>query len=111
MKSLVFLITILFSNILIAHENEKPPELWTWFKDLEKPKDSCVTQSFYALTEVGVENMIKNEHGFYGNIKNNKIVVKCLSIEPRKSKVLVAVAGSSPKSVESLRNRIINLIK
>ena len=79
MKSFVLLIIILFSSNLLAHEIDKPPELWSWFKDLKKSKEACLTQSFLALDEINLENTIKNKYGFYGNIKNNKIVVKCLA--------------------------------
>ncbi len=111
MKLFILLITILFSSSLLAHETDKPPELWSWFKDLNKSKQSCLTQSFLALDEINLENTIQNKYGFYGNIKNNKIVVKCLSTSSNKSKVMVAVAGSNRKSVEYLRNTIIKLIK
>ena len=111
MKYILLLITLIFSSNLVAHENDKPPELWSWFKDLPKPKEACLTQSFLALSEVGLKNMRKNEYGFYGNIENNRIVVKCLSTDTNHSKVMVAVAGLNRKSVESLRNRIIKLIK
>jgi len=110
MKSFLLLITILFSNSIIAHEIDKPPELWSWFKDLQKPKAACLTQSFFALSEVGLENTTQNEYGFYGDIENNRIVVKCLSTDSNRSKVMVAVAGTNRKSVESLRNNIIKLI-
>lgn len=111
MKSFVLLIPLLFSNSLIAHEIDKPPELWSWFKDLKITKEACLTQSFLALSDVGLKNTTQNEYGFYGNIKNNRIVVKCLSAGSNESKVMVAVAGSNRKSVEHLRNNIIKLIK
>ena len=111
MKSFLFLIAILFSNSLLAHETDKPPELWSWFKDLQQPKEVCLTQSFLALSEVGLKNTTQNEYGFYGNIENNRVVVKCLSTDSNSSKVMVAVAGSNRKSVESVRNNIIKLIK
>jgi hypothetical protein len=111
MKSFLLLIIILFSTSLIAHEIDKPPELWSWFKDIKKPKEACLTQSFLALSEIGLKNTTQNEYGFYGNIKNNRIVVKCLSIGSNESKVMVAVAGSNRKSVEHIRNNIIKLIK
>lgn len=111
MKSFLLLITILFSNNIFAHEIDKPPELWSWFKDLQKSKAACLTQSFLALSEVGLKNTTQNEYGFYGNIENNRIVVKCLSTDSNHSKVMVAVAGTNRKSVESLRNNIIKLIK
>ena len=99
------------SKNIVAQEIEKPPELWSWFKDLQKHKAACLTQSFLALSEVGLKNTTKNEYGFYGNIDNNRIVVKCLSTDSNRSKVMVAVAGTNRKSVESLRNNIIKLIK
>jgi len=107
----VLLIVILFSNNIVAHEIDKPPELWSWFKDLQKSKETCLTQSFLALSEVGIKNITQNEYGFYGNIENNRVVVKCLSNDLNSSKVMVAVAGTKRKSVETIRNNIIKLIK
>jgi len=99
------------SNSIVAHDIDKPPELWSWFKDIEKPKAACLTQSFLALSEVGLKDTTQNEYGFYGSIENNRIVVKCLSTDSNRSKVMVAVAGKNRKSVEFLRNSIIKLIK
>lgn len=95
---------------MIAHEVNKPPELWSWFKDLQKSKEVCLTQSFFALSEIGLKNTAQNEYGFYGNIENNTVVVKCLSNDSNSSKVMVAVAGANRKSVESIRNNFIKLI-
>jgi len=111
MKSFILLITIFISNNLIAHEIDNPPELWSSFKDLKKSKEACEVESFLAVSLIDLKNTIQNEYGIYGNIKNNKIVIKCMSIGLNKSKVMVAVAGSNRKSVEYLRNKIIRLIK
>jgi len=111
MKYFLLLTLILFSSNVLAHESDKPPELWSWFKDLNKPKEACITQSFLALSEVGLEQTTQNDYGFYGVIENNRIVVKCISSGADESKVMVAVAGSNRKSVEDIRNHLIKLIK
>jgi len=110
MKSFVLLLSLLFTNNLIAHENDKPPQLWSSFKDLNKSKEACLTESFLAVSDMGIQNTTQNEYGFYGNIGSSRIVVKCLSFGSNKSKVMVAVAGKSRKTVEYLRNFIIHLI-
>ena len=52
------------ANIIEADEVDKPPQLWSWFKDLQKPKTGCLKQSFLALSEVGIPNIKQNEYGF-----------------------------------------------
>jgi hypothetical protein len=99
------------SNIIEAGEVDKPPQLWSWFKDLQKPKADCLKQSFLALSEIGIPNIKQNEYGFYGTFNNNSVVVKCLTIDSNHSKAMVAVAGKNRKSVEPLRNNIIKLIQ
>lgn len=111
MKSALIFFVIIFSSSLVAHEVDKPPALWSWFKDMKVTKKQCITKSFLALSEVGITNASQNDYGFYGSINNNTIVVKCLSIDSANSKVMVAVAGSDYKSVEHLRNNIIGSIK
>lgn len=107
----LLLLGLLLTNIAFAHEVDKPPELWSWFKDLNKSKASCFTESFLALNQVGLTQITKNEYGFYGTYNNNRIVVKCLSLGANQSKVMVAVAGMKRESVADLRNKVIALIK
>ena len=111
MKSVILLITIFFSNNLIAHELNKPPELCSWFKEINKTKQACLTQSFLAVSEVNLKNTTQNEFGIYGNVKSNRVVVKCMPTRSNKSMLMVAVAGSNRKEVENLRNKIVQLIK
>ena len=94
-----------------AYSAEKPPELWSWFKDLNKSKEACEIQSSYALQVIGLENQIENEYGIYGNIKSNRVVVKCIEMSPTESKLMVAVAGYNRDSVELVRNKIIDSIQ
>lgn len=94
-----------------AYAAENPPELWSWFKDLNKSKEACEIQSSYALQVIGLENQIENEYGIYGNIKSNRVVVKCIEISPTQSKLMVAVAGHNRDSVELLRNKIVESIQ
>ena len=100
---------LLFSCNLFA--SEKPPELWSWIKDIEKSKEACEIQSSYALKSIGLENQKENEYGIYGNVKSNRVVVKCIEITATQSKLLVAVAGNNKDSVEIVRNKIIKSIK
>lgn len=90
---------------------ENPPELWSSFKDLNKSKAACELQSSYALQNIGLENQTENENGIYGNVKSNRVVVKCIEISPTHSKVMVAVAGHDRDAVELVRNKIIQDIK
>ena len=53
-----------------AWASEQPPELWSWFKDLEKSKEACEIQSSYILQSIALENQIENEYGIYGNVKS-----------------------------------------
>ena len=90
--------------------SEKPPELWSWFKDLDKSKEACEIQSSYVLQDLNIEDLHENKYGIYGNVKSNRVVVKCISIADNKSKLMVAVAGNNKDSVEILRNKIVNSI-
>ncbi|GAA3936582.1 hypothetical protein [Litoribacillus peritrichatus] len=94
----------------LAVAGERPPELWSWFKDLNKSKEACEIQSSYVLKSLSLENQKETEHGIYGNVKSNRVVVKCLSISPNKSKLMVAVAGNNRDSVEIIRNKIVHSI-
>jgi hypothetical protein len=100
------LIFIAFS----AWSSEKPPELWSWFKDLDKSKEACEIQSSYVLQAISLENQTENQYGIYGNVKSNRVVVKCIEISKYKSKLMVAVAGNNKDSVEIVRNKIVNSI-
>lgn len=108
MKRIIFVSSLLFSPLLSA--SEKPPELWSWFKDLKKSKEACEIQSSYILQAIKLENQIANEYGIYGNVKSNRVVVKCIHISKDKSKLMVAVAGNNSDSVEIIRNKIIKSI-
>ncbi|MBL4796689.1 MAG: hypothetical protein JKY50_04705 [Oleispira sp.] len=93
-----------------AWSGEQPPELWSWIKDLNKSKEACEIQSSYILQSISLENRIENEYGIYGNVKSNRVVVKCIEISDNKSKLLVAVAGKNKDSVEIIRNKIVQSI-
>ena len=105
----VLVLLFLLSGSTIAEE--KPPELWSWFKDLSKSKEACEIQSSYALQVIGLENQVENEYGIYGNVRSNRVVVKCIEISPTRSKLMVAVAGYNRDSVELVRNKIISSIQ
>ena len=104
------LLTLLLISPL-AHSNEAPPELWSWFKDLNKSKEACKIQSSYILQILGLENQTENQYGIYGNVKSNRVVVKCIEMTPNSGKLMVAVAGFNKDSVELVRNKIIQSIK
>lgn len=93
-----------------AWSDEKPPELWSWFKDLNKPKEACEIQSSYVLQSISLENQVENQYGIYGNVKSNRVVVKCIAISNNKSKLMVAVAGNNRDSIEIVRNKIVKSI-
>ncbi len=107
MKKMI-LASLFISSACIA--SEKPPELWSWFKDLPKSKEACEIQSSYVLQNIGLENQSENQYGIYGNVKSNRVVVKCIEITPDSSKLVVAVAGYNKDSVELVRNKIIKAI-
>ncbi len=90
--------------------SDKPPELWSWIKDLNKSKDACLIKSYFILKSIKLENLIETEYGIYGAIKNNRVVVKCIEVSSISSKLLVAVAGNDKHSVELIRNIIIKEI-
>ena len=102
-------ILLLLCSSVYAAEN--PPELWSWFKDLNKSKEACDIQSSYTLQNIGLENQTENENGIYGNVKSNRVVVKCIEISPTKSKLMVAVAGHDRDSVKLVRDKIIKSIR
>jgi hypothetical protein len=112
MKSLsIFLLVfpmVVFPVAVLAES--KPPELWSSIKDLNKSKEACEIQSAYMLKSINLENQIENKYGIYGNVKSNRVVVKCIEISARKSKLMVAVAGNNKDSVEIVRNKIIRAI-
>ena len=93
-----------------AWASDRPPELWSWFKDLNKSKEACEIQSSYVLQSIGIENQTENKYGIYGNVKSNRVVVKCIEISETSSKLMVAVAGYNKDSVEIVRNKIIKSI-
>ena len=100
----IFLIT------QVSWAEQKPPELWSWFKDLSKSKEACEIQSSFVLKKIGLKNQVQNQYGIYGNVKSNRVVVKCIEISAKQSKLMVAVAGNNRASVEIIRNEIIKLI-
>ncbi|EAT13879.1 hypothetical protein HF888_10605 [Bermanella marisrubri] len=108
-KKFIPIVLCLLSGSVLAEG--KPPELWSWFKDLNKSKEACQIQSSYSLKVLGLENQVENEHGIYGNVRSNRVVVKCIGMSPNKSKLMVAVAGHNRDSVELVRNKIIDSIK
>jgi len=38
-----------------AWASEQPPELWSWFKDLDKSKEACEIQSSYLLQSIALK--------------------------------------------------------
>ena len=104
MKIIILLLLMPFSAI--AHESKQPPELWSWFKDMNKSSEACKIQSSFILEKIGVKNVMQNKQGVYGTFQSNRIVVKCLAKE-KNSILWVAVAGSDKDSVELIRNKII----
>ena len=95
---------------VFAHDDDSPPQLWSWFKDLNKSVKECRHDGLYALETLRVRNIVQNQYGIYGTYRSNRIVVKCLKMK-NKSKVWVAVAGFKKASVEALRNKILDEIK
>ncbi len=110
MKNIILAILLLTPSFVCISDGTKPPELWSWIKDLNKSKEACEIQSSFILQSIQLENQKENEYGIYGNVKSNKIVVKCISITDNTSKLLVAVAGNNRDSVELLRNYLVNAI-
>ena len=92
-----------------AHTVNEAPELWSWFKQMNKSADACKIQSTFILQKIGIENLVENEYGIYGTLKNNRIVVKCQP-DDNNSTLWVAVAGPDRISVELTRNIIIREI-
>ncbi|WP_417539237.1 hypothetical protein [Marinobacter sp.] len=101
---------VLLSGTCFAQEPDKAPELWSWFKDLDKSAAACEIQSSFTLQKIGLENQVENKHGIYGTYKGNRVVVKCLAMGEGKSKVWVAVAGNDRDAVELVRNMIVKEI-
>ena len=104
MNRIILLLLIPFS--VIAHESKEPPELWSWYKNMNVSSEACKIQSSFILEKIGVKNVVLNEHGVYGAFQSNRIVVKCLAKE-KNSMLWVAVAGTDRDSVELIRNKII----
>lgn len=104
-----FYLIIVFSANLVAHE--EPPELWSSFKDLNKSKEACEVQSSFILSGLELDVQAWNEYGLYANIKSSRIVIKCVPLTKKTSKLLVAVAGHDRESVEMIRNHIIRSIE
>ena len=100
----------IFSVLSAATFAAEPPELWSEIKDLDKSKEACEIQSSFILQSIGLENQVENKRGIYGNVKSNRVVVKCIAISSDKSKLMVAVAGNDRKSVEAVRNKLVKSI-
>lgn len=111
MKISIFTCFVLLCLPVYSHDLNGPPELWSWFKDLNKSKEACVMQSSYVLGKLKLENQVENQYGIYGNVNSNRVVVKCISLDQSRSKLMVAVAGHNRESVELVRNIIIKLIE
>ena len=111
MNRVILVVLSVISLNAFAHEESGIPELWSWFKDLNKSKEACEIQSSYTLSKLKVENVVENQYGIYGNVKSNRVVVKCIEMSESKSKLMVAVAGSDKDSVEIVRNKIIESIE
>lgn len=110
MKRLLLAFSCYLPLTAITHEVQ-PPELWSWFKDLNKSKEACEIQSTFVMDKLKVEDVISNAYGIYGNVKSNRVVVKCISISENVSKLMVAVAGHNKDSVELVRNQIVKSIR
>lgn len=111
MRKLILVFVLIFSGSVQAESSERPPELWSWIKDLGKSKEACEIQSSFVLKKLNVQDQVENEYGIYGVVKSNRVVVKCIAISEHSSKLLVAVAGQDRDSVELIRNEIVALIK
>ncbi|MES2822550.1 MAG: hypothetical protein V4732_03040 [Pseudomonadota bacterium] len=110
MKKVILAFLCVLSPLSYANSQSTPPELWSWFKDLNKSAKACEIQSSFILQKLKVENQTENEYGLYGNIKGNRIVVKCIAMGET-SKLWVAVAGNDRDSVEYVRNLLIKEIQ
>ena len=110
MRVTLLALLMLFPLVALAGDEGRPPALWSWIKDLNKSKEACEIQSSFVLQKIKLENQVENEFGIYGNVKSNRVVVKCIAIGKNKSKLLVAVAGYNRDSVELVRNHIVKLI-
>lgn len=103
----ILLLSLVLPVTAYAHDSKRPPELWSWFKDMNKSSEACMIQSSFILDKIGIENITHNDYGVYGTYKSNRIVIKCLP-KDKKSLLWVAVAGSDKDSVEIIRNKIVS---
>jgi len=110
LKSIIISLAMLLPVVTYAHDSNKPPELWSLFKDLNKSSAACKIQSSFILEKIGVRNLVENNYGLYGEFKNNRVVVKCVD-KGEKSTLWVAIAGNDRDSVELIRNKIIKDIQ
>lgn len=110
MKKIIISLFLVLPSVCFAHDSVKTPELWSWFKELNKSAEACNIQSMFELEKLGIKKLVSNQYGQYGVFRSNRIVVKCL---PRgtKSTLVVAVAGYDRDSAELLRNKIISIIE
>lgn len=101
---------MLLSITANAHNLNKPPELWSHFKDLNKSAAACKIQSLFILEKIGINNLVESNYGLYGTYRSNRVVVKCVD-KGNKSTLWVAIAGTDRDSVELIRNKILTDIK
>jgi len=47
-----------------AWSNEKPPELWSSFKDFNKSQKECETHMSKALQSIPLENQVQNKREY-----------------------------------------------
>ena len=109
-KIILLILAMMLPAVAVAHEQEKTPHLWSWFKKMNKSSAACKIQSEFILDKMKAGNIVHNDHGVYAVYKKNRIVVKCLS-QDDSSVLWVAVAGMDKDSVELLRNKIVGDIK
>lgn len=105
LKNCVYAVAVCLPMLAIAQSAEQAPQLWSSFKDLNKSVAACQLQSRFVLEQMGVEQLVNNDNGIYGVLRNNRVVVKC-SKSGAKSVLWVAVAGADRDSVELVRNKI-----
>lgn len=97
-------------NASVVTVKENPtPQLWTFQKELNGSVEICAIKADDILKLLGFSNISKSVYDeqtyFYANFINNRAGIHCTNIGG-KTFVYGAVAGSDPKTVETLRNNI-----
>lgn len=110
MKSLLAGLCLCLACGVVAAD-QSPPELWSSIKDLARSKQACEIQSALVLQKMRVSNLVENRNGLYGNVKSNRVVVKCIPIAERTSKLMVAVAGHDRDAVRLIRDTLVAAIQ